>query len=610
MEQTLFTSDQLCDAVYKDETPEGTVARIQQILRGFGIETQEEWLDSSVPYCYSNRITVKGTTFGVNGKGVTRAFARASGYGELMERLQLGYLGSGDTQKDGMYNVNDSQNEPVNAAQLLERNRSWYEALAERLRWATGEQADAGQILMQYADKDGMVTATPFYNLITGTKEYFPTGLRKAVYTTNGCAAGNSVEETLVQAISEIVERYHQLQLLFDDLTPPDVPEEKLKSCEVAYKIISYLREKGFRVIVKDCSLGMGFPVLCVAIIDRETGRYHTNMGAFPVFEIALERTLTESFQGRTIRTIAEIENFLNEKEQARDLKNLSIELTRSNGEKLPNLFVGEPSYAFREDIGLKGGNNRELLHACVDYFRKQGLDLLVRDSSCMGFHTYQVLVPGYSEVFSHRLSPKHNDRRYQAYATRVLRNPTAARLDEIMGLYMHIKQISKMHSQTSDTHGFMAGANISATLSAREDGYFMAAALACVSFTMGRFADAVGQLDRMIPAARSEDVAYLVCVKRYLSLKLGRMDENRIWELLKLFHKEDTVQKLQSCLASGKNPMEEFTLHCDGTCRDNCPLLNTCCKRRVDELARMINEKTGELKFEDLAARLQAVME
>ena len=610
MEQTFFNPEQLCDSLYKDATPEGTVERIRQILRDHGIETEELWLESSVPYCYSNRITVKGTTFGTNGKGITREFARASGYGELMERLQLGYLASGDTQKDGVYNVNDSQNEQVNAAELLRRNRSWYEALAEGLRWATGEEMPAEQILMQYAGKDGMVTATPFYNLITGTKEYIPTALRKAVYTTNGCAAGNSAEEALVQAISEIVERHHRLQLMSEAVTPPDVPEEKLKSCPIAYKIISYLREQGFRVLVKDCSLGTGFPVLCVTIIDPETGRYHTHLGAFPVFEIALERTLTETFQGRNIRNIADHENFLSDAAQARDLRNLSIELVKGKGEKLPNLFVGTPSYPFREDIGLKGGSNRELLHACVDYFRQRGLDILVRDSSCLGFHTYQILVPGYSEIYRHRLSPKHNDRRYQSYATRVLRNPSGASLDDIMGLYMHMKQTAGIHEQVTQVHSFRSNANLPVELNLREDGYYMAAAMAFVSYTMGRFADTVSRVERMIPNAPKEKVDYLICVKRYLSLKLNRVEEGKIRELLAMFHREDTVKKLLDCLKSGKNPMEEFTLHCDGTCRADCPLGSICCKQRVDELGRMINGLTGKLKFEDLAARLRAVME
>lgn len=610
MERTFLTPDQLCDAVYKDNTPEGTVARIQALLHSHGIETQEQWIESNVPNCYTMRVTVVGTTFGTNGKGVTKAFARASGYGELMERMQLGYLASGVNHKDGVFTVNDSQNEEIPAQALLERNRNWYEMLSQRLNWATGETVSAEKILMQYADENGNVAAAPYYNLVTGKKEYFPTTVRKAVYNANGCAAGNSPEEAIVQGISETVERHHQLRLIAEDITPPDVPEATLEACPVAYNIISFLREKGFRVLVKDCSLGLPFPVICVVIIDPKTGRYRTNFGAFPIFEIALQRTLTESFQGRNPNNVTRNENFLCGKGQVLDLKNLSIELTQGGGEKQPALFFGTPDYAFRENIGLKGKNNRELLRACVAYFRDMGRDVLVRDGSCLGFPTYQVLIPGYSEIFSHRLSPKHNDRRYVAYAQRVLRNPAAATPDDIMGLYMHMKWTAKLDSRTNNVHGFTAGAGISANLSPREDAYLMAAALACVSYTMGRFGETVSQIERMLPAAPEDHREYLICVKRYLSLRLGGWKDADIQAFLALFHNAATVQKLFDCLAGGGNPMVDFTVRCDGICRENCILRHACCKVRVDELAKKINDKTKALDFDTMASNLGALLE
>ena len=84
------------DTMYKDDSPINTVNRIKNILNDYGIKTIERWNDSGVPYCYSLRVSVFGTVFGVNGKGVTKEFALASGYGELMERLQLGRVFKGD----------------------------------------------------------------------------------------------------------------------------------------------------------------------------------------------------------------------------------------------------------------------------------------------------------------------------------------------------------------------------------------------------------------------------------------------------------------------------------------------------------------------------------
>ena len=114
------------DSDFKDESPSKTVENIKSILASVDIETEESWFETNVPYCYALRVTVKGTTFGVNGKGLTKAFALASGYGELMERLQLGYIGSRNVQKDGHYSVNDGQTVIVGSTALLQNTPDLY----------------------------------------------------------------------------------------------------------------------------------------------------------------------------------------------------------------------------------------------------------------------------------------------------------------------------------------------------------------------------------------------------------------------------------------------------------------------------------------------------
>lgn len=376
----------LRDAEFKDEKPIKTVERIRQILEENGIETEERWMETGVPYCYAIRLKVAGTTFAVNGKGLTREFALASGYGELMERLQLGFIGSSDVQKDGEYSVGMSRSLRLPAQELLDRNRNWYETYSRQLGRYQQPPESGEAILRQYADGDGMVEVIAYHNMVTGTTEHLPAGLMKAVYSSNGCAAGNTMEEAIVQGISEIVERSHQLRVVEEALTLPDVPEEVLKKYAVAYGIITYVRSQGFRVSIKDCSLGTKFPVVCACIVDERTGKYHTHYGAYPVFEIALERSLTESFQGRNISAVAEFENFLHKTDDAKSPESLLSEMTRGATEKMPCFFVGKPSYAWHDDVGFTGKNNRELLRQCIAFFRDRGFDVLVRDGSSLGF--------------------------------------------------------------------------------------------------------------------------------------------------------------------------------------------------------------------------------
>ncbi len=599
MKHTAYADTAFRDTDYKDESPLNTVEKIKNILHSHGIETTETWLESSVPYCYSLRVSVIGTTFSTNGKGVTKEFALASGYGELMERLQLGYIGSDDVQKDGNFSLNDAQSVTVCAADLLSENRKWYESLSEKLRFFTGEERSPEDILMQYADADGNVSATPYFNITTSQKAYLPTNLRKDVYTANGCAAGNTMQEAIVQAISEVVERYHQIYMYYGDITSPDIPEDVLKKCDVAYSIISYIRGKGFKVYIKDCSLSEKFPVIGVTIIDTKTGKYHTHFGAYPIFEIALERALTESFQGRTISKIAKFDDFRYGSTSAFNLNTLVNELVKGVSEKFPRFFVGNKKFDYNDKMGFSGKNSKELLTQCIDYFKQKGLDILIRDCSCLGFPTYQVLVPGYSEVFPHRLSPKFNDRRYGPYAKKVLRNPSTATMDDMIGYLMHLTQTTKMSSNISEAHGFSSGSALSLNFSDQENLYMMYASLAYINYAMMKYGEVIKYLDKMIKSPCVKNEGYLICLKRYLSLLINKYDQTEIKEILEFFHAGETCEELYACLDANKNPLEGFTLHCDGVCDENCILRDSCCQKRVHEIASIITEKTKLLDFD-----------
>ncbi|MBE6923654.1 MAG: hypothetical protein E7466_00230 [Ruminococcaceae bacterium] len=591
----------IVDAQFKDSSPLATVEKIKGILKDNGIETVEIWHDTSVPYCYAMSVKVPGTIFSVNGKGLTKEFTLASGYGELMERLQMGFINGPNVQKDGDFAFDSTKYELRSASDLLERNRNWYELLAASLKRLTGVVMTPEEIISQYAGKDGLLSATPYQNITTGTKEYLPTDMRKRVYATNGCAAGNSPEEAIVQALSEIVERHHQTRIIDECLALPEIPEDVLAKYEVASKIVRFVRENGYKVILKDASLGTGFPVVCACIIDCQTGRYHTHFGAYPIFEIALERSLTESFQGRNIRNITTLEDFLVRKPGEYSLASISNEMTMGTWIKTPEFFVGNSAIPFDENVGMTGGNNKQLLQQCKDYFSRLGYDILVRDRSCLGFPTYQVIVPGYSEMLIHRLSQKMDDHRYAPYAMRSLRDPATASMPDMLGLIMHLDQMDKFTSNIRGVHGFLRGAKLSADLTPSEEQHFMSAAMGYVYWTLGRRNDVIPCLDGLMPKATEAELEYLICLKRYLSLAKTGHSADSIRQVIDLFHKPDTVQKLYNCLASKTNPLADFILRCDLKCDGSCKMFNKCFEKRARELTAMLDEKSKKLDLSSL---------
>ena len=615
--QTLESSDTmpqsqavpLLDGQFKDAAPLETVARIRKILENCQIQVNEQWYETSVPYCYALRLHIVGTNFGVNGKGLTREFALASAYGELMERLQLGYIGSRSVQKDGHYESLKVPELTITAEELYKQNPQWYTLLAGKLHHYTGKKESPLQMIEGFADENALVRVTQYYNITRNEPACYPTALQMRVYTSNGCAAGNTPEEAIVQAISEIVERHHQLRLIDEDICAPVIPDAVLMGYPAAYQIICHVRSQGYQVLIKDCSLGMDFPVVGACIIDRKTGKYHTHFGAYPVFEIALERALTESFQGHTIRNIAQFENFVYRRKSANSVGHIVQELVKGTGERSPNFFVGNPDSSPSSLPGLSGTGNRGLLHSCIDYFRKQGLDVLIRDASCLGFPTFQVIVPGYSEIFAYRLSPKLDDHRYGAFASRVLRNPSQSKPNEMMGLLMHLTQMKQFSANISGMHGFAGGAKLALTLSAQENSRLLFGALGYVYYALGKLDEAQKYADKLVGLADDTEQSYLICLKRFLAMKIHRYAPEQIRKTLEFFHGPQVTGKLYGYLDSHINPFIEFTLQCDLSRCQDCPVFSKCCQKQILALRQLINKKTAEMDFADSCATLASLL-
>lgn len=589
------TAVNIIDGQFKDRSPLDTVETIQAILRSYGIETEEFWRQTGVPYCHALTVRIVGTSFSTNGKGLNPEFARASAYGELMERLQIGSIARTKMQKDGMsgQSVGGTLNATVD--ELL-CNEKWYTRMAQRLQATAGITLTPRQILSNFASADGKIDVVPFFNLTAGKAEFFPVKMRNTLYTSNGCAAGNSPEEALVQGISEIVERHHMA--LVNDLgcALPDIPEEELLRYPVVSNIITHLRDNGYRVNVKDCTLGQKFPVVCVCMVDEHTGRYHTHFGAYPIAEIALERALTESFQGYNMENIARYEDFLMKKPGELSITSLTNEMAHGTNEKLTSYFVGEPKYPYNADMGFTGGNNRALLKECISYFNEMDLEILARDLSCLGFCTYQIVIPGYSEVFLHRLSPQHNEYRYAPAAIRAICDPVSAGLTEKIGLLMHLDELKKSSATAGDASSFLAISRISADLTAQQDQFQMSAALACIYFDMGKFPLVSRLIKGMLPVCKPEEAEQLLCVKRYLDLKAAGYSTEEIEALLRHFHKPETAERV----LREENLLRDFVIRCDWTNCHRCPIQPHCQQKKIAELTELIHRKSSEMDFEE----------
>lgn len=586
---------QLIDYSFKDSTPEETVAQIRSILNSHGITTTEIWQEANIPNCYAMSVCIEGTTLRSNGKGVTRQLAQASGYGELMERLQMGITGSAESQKASLQ-PEVSQLKQVRADELWQETSDWYEALSQKLAACTGQTMSPKEILQRFIEDNGMISVREFV-MPGGKTALFPAKIIQRVYCTNGCAAGNSAEEAIVQAISEIIERHHQLRIVHENLVPPVIPEDALMRCAKAWSIICFLRENGFRVQVRDCSFGKPFPVVCVCLVDQNNGRYHTHFGAFPVFEIALERALTESFQGRTLETVAQFQQLSTKKPGQHDLAVIGSEVFFGSCEKTSKFFCGTADFEYNCSVGFLGRDNKQLLDQCIHYLKDAGYDILIQDHSALGFPTYQVLIPGISEVMIHRLHPKLDDTRYSSVAATALRQPASASIPDAMSLLMHLNQLDQFGAKVRNSRDFSFCSRLPLKLDRSESESLMILTLCYFHYAMGRRNEVLQGLDRLLCLPCVEHPGKLLCLRRYFALLQRGYDQQTISQLLNKFHPED-FRWLQECLSQKKNPFDDFVLHCDLESCDQCAMRNRCCYQANRSLGDLIITKTAKLDF------------
>lgn len=541
---------------YKDCTPEETVEKIQDLLRRIGIEVTETWMETVCSSCFSLRIQIKGTGIGQNGKGLSKAFARASAYGEFMERLLTGFLLGGiqtGTQAKFYLAGDERVLERKEIEKLAEANPGWLETLRKTIRGSSN-----WKILSRCGNELGQKEAwvcLPFIKLpvmqeeTPGEKQleevnWIPVTLVQAYYASNGASAGNTYEESFVQGFSEIIERHHSLQFFQKDLTPPVVTQEVLQQFPEKWELIKRIQtmEQGrFVVKVYDCSMEEEFPVVAAVLIDRQTHRYGIRFGAHPVFEIALERTLTEMFQGRNLAEAACVETLLTSEKERQDMNCIHNLMKAGTGSIHSGFFSSTPD--FKLDLNMieeskKERSNTELYSQCLSFSQKQNLSLLVRKTQVEGFFAVQILIPGYSEVFAaqgmERLAERNCHNRLKPYLRKGLLG-----IDQDLLLELITFLWEKVYFAQENTLGYLLGLplkpevdSVTGFMNQLVLAYFLRKDEAAVAETLGI-------LVRFLPG--KEDQSFYQCLLQTLQI-LPKEGAQNCREILQQFYPANLV--------------------------------------------------------------------
>lgn len=419
---------------YKEKSPDKTVKQIKKILKENGIQVEENWLRKSSVGTYSLRLCIKGTNIGQNGKGMTKEFARASAYAEFMERYQNGMLVFRTEKKTKEFPfVYSADEKELRVEEIVKQEDSFIKEI-----YQNNEETGKGkqEILEEILGKDSKVITLPFYSVKDGKVVYIPNVLSCHLCGTNGMCAGNSPEEAIIEGISEILERYVSMQIIYQKVALPEVPSWYIEKYPKVQKLFSSLQNnKNYVVKLLDCSFGGKYPVAGLMIMQKNTGRFGFKLGAHPDYGIAMERCFTEASQGMDIYQYAQgcLFDFKNEdimnQENIRDFVNSTIAT-------IPyQVLSEEKSYPFTPIEDVSNLNNKEILEKMLTNLQKEGYDILVRDVSFFGFPSFRIIIPGMTEIEHTKMAGRYAEFERIEYLLKDFKRIRLENLEELIHL-------------------------------------------------------------------------------------------------------------------------------------------------------------------------------
>ncbi|SEM59905.1 ribosomal protein S12 methylthiotransferase accessory factor [Syntrophus gentianae] len=263
----------------------GHVVRSDWIVRKAGKVLQEE---------QNSRLTATGFS---TGKGRTVPQAKASALGEAIERYSSQYEGYEPCVRASFAELGDLAISPVD---LMGFSQQQYR---DRTTWR--QWGNTAYVPDPY-DARRPIDWTPAWSLTQHRWRLIPSAFAYYFYPqegggdicrscSNGVAAGNCLEEAIMQGFFELIERdatamwwYHKLRRPAVDLHSFDSP--------FAAAVDAAMDEMGMRLEVLDLTNDLGLPVFSAILFTRqEGGRFHSiGLGCHHDPLIALERTLSE----------------------------------------------------------------------------------------------------------------------------------------------------------------------------------------------------------------------------------------------------------------------------------------------------------------------------
>lgn len=526
---------------YKAALPEETISRVKRLLKVIGIKVKEE-TRTLKNLVYSARITITNgkiadLDLGSNGKGVTHEYALASGYAELMERLQTRFL------------YDDLLMLPRSASKIF-LGASFFRCAPDE-NFHRPDWRFFPKLGSDFKPLVGRVAYAEMVSMRSGEAVNVPLELMRYMTGSTGACAGNTREEAVVQGICEIVER-HALQRVFldDGKGMPTIPTSLLKGFPAFKRLGKLARGQGVSFSIKDCSFGTGLPVLGLLIWNDTSYQFKLGVATSP--DAALSRCFTEIFQGYEG----------NECLLPRD-PNVTLALSENFHRAKINGTGQFPAgiFADRGESTLANFKSFEKTDIAGDYevlmkmLFSAGYDVYIRDCSFLGFPSYYIYIPGLSDIYPELLNFEARIDRCMQLTRRVM----SQRYPSYNAAYLPTRYPYSLYAFA---------------MSLKRKDYI--SAQRCFETLLGQ------QLPR---------TSYNEAIKEFLGLRVKNLRIGLIREKLKERYGEPITEKILFEFGPNANTSGIFKLPTCFNCSE-CPTQSTCAMNDIANIEKIIQRK------------------
>ncbi len=403
------------DGGFRSSTPEESLARLEPLVSDItGIVPALKKMDAPAgvhvylasqlfgentgrtPDHRQNRVLGRASYAG--GKGLTDIQAKVSCIGEAIERYCASAFGDEPRRRALIEVLGSNAVSPLDLMHFSERQYAERDAL--NARWGA-----FNWVPMPF-DPTREIDWTPGWSLSRERTVWLPTAFCYIRYPSeadhrfcqgdsNGCAAGNTIEEAILQGFLELAERDACAIWWYNRISRPAIDLDSFASPYLD-RMQTLYKDQGRTLVALDLTNDLGVPtVIAISWRKADGGRIHIGLGTHLNGALAVARAVSELNQSTWNELLPEAGQIAVGPSINADFDRWLAEATIQTA---PYVLPADGAMRTAADFpDLSRGDLKGDIELCLDLLAQRGLEMLVLDQTRpeIGFPVVRVVVPG-----------------------------------------------------------------------------------------------------------------------------------------------------------------------------------------------------------------------